>query len=315
MHSRCDPPKFDQQDWSQFDFSRWHLDGVNLDAASEAFAGLSEQFFNSAEWRQHFQGTLPDLQREALNFFKDHSRKLEKEKADVAQDFDDRIDAAQKRRQEFQKVVEKAAVPPVIDPVPDTYHLVVRVITADKSSLGLPGLVVQMTDPRNQKVTLVQAVTDKDGNAILTVPFEIASELDRHDTALEVLGPSNKSLVKLASGVCVRLGQTETKVVTIRESAEIEPLKKAALAIRAEQEAHNRNLVARIDRLKKEREARLHALECRIEDNQVIIDGIEQKAAPAARPSEAASEQGAQAKTEPTKEERPPAGKKGRKKA
>ena len=41
MRSPCGPPKFDQQDWSQFDFSRWHLDGVTLDAASAAFANLS----------------------------------------------------------------------------------------------------------------------------------------------------------------------------------------------------------------------------------------------------------------------------------
>ncbi|MGH2396560.1 MAG: hypothetical protein ACRDFW_06140, partial [bacterium] len=76
MHSRCDPPRFDQQDWSQFDFSRWHLDGVTLDAASAAFAGLSERLFNADEWRQHFQATLPALEREALSFFKGHSQHL-----------------------------------------------------------------------------------------------------------------------------------------------------------------------------------------------------------------------------------------------
>ena len=73
MQSRCGPPKFDQQDWSRFDFSRWHLDGVTLDAAAAAFAGLSDRLFNSAEWRQHFQAALPALEREALNFFKGHS--------------------------------------------------------------------------------------------------------------------------------------------------------------------------------------------------------------------------------------------------
>ena len=61
MQSRCDPPKFDQEDWSQFRFSRWHLNGVTLDAAAAAFAGLSERLFNSDAWRQHFQATLPAL--------------------------------------------------------------------------------------------------------------------------------------------------------------------------------------------------------------------------------------------------------------
>jgi hypothetical protein len=94
MDSPGSPPKFDQQDWSQFDFSRWHLDGVTLDAASAAFAGLSEQLFNSEEWRQYFQATLPALEREALSFFKGHSQQLRDEQNAVAQDFDRRITTA-----------------------------------------------------------------------------------------------------------------------------------------------------------------------------------------------------------------------------
>src|SRR5437660_2999067 len=178
MHSRCGPPKFDQQDWSQFDFSRWHLDGVTLDAASAAFAGLSERLFNSEEWQQHFQATLPASEREALSFFQGHSQQLRDQKNAVAQDFDRRITTAQERSDNFRRTAEATAAPPVVHASPNTFHLAVKVTTEDVR-LGLPGLAVQIIDPRNEDLALMQAITDRDGNAILTVPEEIAKEVDK----------------------------------------------------------------------------------------------------------------------------------------
>jgi len=276
MHSRCDPPQFDPQDWSQFDFSRWHLDGVTLDAAAAAFAGLSEQLFNSDEWRQHFQATLPALEHAGLSFFKDHSQQLRDERSAVTQDFDKRIAAAQKRSDDFRKSVEIAAAPPVVQASPNTFHLVVKVTTED-THLGLPGLTVQIMDPQNEKRALVHAITDRDGNAVLTVSGTTAKKVDKRDTALELLSPTGKTLVLLPSAVCVRLKQVETKVVTLQDAPDIEPQKNAALQMRAEREARLGNLAARVDALKKEREVRLHDLNCRLEDNEAIISELEPK--------------------------------------
>ena len=88
-------------------------------------------------------------------------------------------------------------------------------------------------DPQNEKRALVHAITDRDGNAILTVPEAIAKKVDKRDTALEILSPAGKTLVRLPSAVCVRLNQVETKVVTLHDSPEIGPQKSAALQIRA----------------------------------------------------------------------------------
>lgn len=309
MHSRCDPPKFDQQDWNQFDFSRWHLDGVTLDAASAAFAGLSEQLFNSEEWRQHFQAALPALEREALSFFKGHSKQLRDQKNAAAEDFDQRIVAAQRRSDDFRKSVEIAAAPPLVKAGSNTFHLAVKV-TIEDTRLDLPGLTVRIMDPRNKKIALVQAVTDRDGNAILTVPAqiaktggvgerplgiptvadrcaqvlgirtvpeEIAKKVDKGDTVLEVLSPAGKTLVTVPGAVCVRLNQVETKVVTLPDSPEIGPHKNAALGIRSEREARVASLAARIENLKRERETRLHDLDCRLKDNEAIIAELEPK--------------------------------------
>lgn len=276
MHPKCGPPNFDQQDWSEFDFSRWHLDGVMLDAASAAFAGLSERLFNSEEWRQHFQATLPGLEREALRFFKNHSQQLRDQKNVAAEDFDKRIAAAQKRSNDFRKSVEIAAAPPVVQASPSTFHLAVKVTITD-ARLDLPGLAVQIMDPRNEKIALVQAITDRDGNAILTIPEEIAKAVDKRDTVLEVLSPAGKTLAKLPGAVCVRLNQVETKAVNLPDSPEVEPHKSAALGLRTEREARAANLAARIETLKRERDARLHDLDCRLEDNEAITAELEPK--------------------------------------
>jgi len=304
MRSPCGPPKFDQQDWSQFDFSRWHLDGIALDATSAAVA---------QEWRQHFKATLPALQQGVLTVYRGHSRQLQDEKTSVAQDFDERIAAAQKRSEEFGKPIEAAASPPTVQADPHTFHLAVKVNAGEVH--GLPGVAVRMLDPRNPKTVLVQNVTDRDGNAILTVPTERAGELDKTDTLLEVRSPDGKSLQKLPDAVCIRLNQTDTKVITLRDAPSLKDLKAAALAIRSEREARARNLVARIDRLRKERQASLHDLDCRLEESEKIIAMLEQAPPPTPEPSGPASEQVARPRAEPSKEERSPAStsKKGRK--
>jgi len=312
MHSPCSPPKFDQQDWSQFDFSRWHLDGVALDAASAAFANLSEQFFNSDEWQQHFQATLPALEQAAISFFKDHSQQLRDQRNAVAEDFDKRITAAQERSDAFRRTVESASAPPVIEASPNKFHLAVRV-TSEDARFGLPGVAVQIIDPRNEKHILGHAITDRDGSAILTIAEEIAKELGKGDAALEVLSPAGQTLVKLPGAVCVRLNQVETKVVSIKDSEDIGPQKTAALQIRAEREAHMGNLAARIDSLKRECEARLHDLDCRSEDNEAIIAELEAKG-DTSQSAAAAPPQDMPPQTDASKGESPPVSKRSRKK-
>ena len=48
MRSPCDPPKFDEKDWSQFD-SGWHADGVSEEETDNAVADLAAKFFQSDE--------------------------------------------------------------------------------------------------------------------------------------------------------------------------------------------------------------------------------------------------------------------------
>jgi len=273
MHSKCDLPNFDEHDFKQFDFTRWHLDGLTLDAASAAFAGLAERLTNSPEWQQHVQASLPQLHTHVLASYQERSRELQEQQAITAKEFDHRIDAAEERAKAFRKSTEAAAAPPSVEQSPDAYHLAVKVNTRDR--LGLPGLIVQMMDPKEEKNVLAQAVTDPNGNAVLTLPADAVKEFDKQDTSFEILTPDGKVLQKEDGAVCVRIGQTETKVATIDDSAAIADHKAIGLRVQSEQEFEIRKLGVRIETLKSEREKRLRDFDQKLHCNQEIIDEIE----------------------------------------
>src|SRR5688500_10115478 len=122
MHSPCDPPEFVEEDWSKFDFSRWHLDGVKLGAAAAVVAEISERLFNSEEWGQNFQTTLPEFRQQAIDLFKDHSKDLREQRTAVVEDFKNRSTAAQQRSEAFRKSVEASSSPPVVEPTANAFH-------------------------------------------------------------------------------------------------------------------------------------------------------------------------------------------------
>ena len=315
MRSQCGPPKFDEKDWSKFDFSRWHLDDVTQDAAAAAVAGLTEKLFNSEEWRQNFQTTLPEFQQRALALFKTHAASLREERETTIKDFETRAAAAQQRSDEFRNSLEGATAAPVIDPGPDVFHAAVRVVSEKNAGLGIPNIVVQILDPNNEKVTLVESATNHDGNAVITVPPDKAKELDKRDTTLQAVDPAGKTLTRIPNAVCIRVGQTETRVVKIPESPAIAEHTKLASELRAERETHARRLAVRGEILKKELQNVLEVFDCRLKDSEAIVAELEKPTPPIteppkddAAPSKEASEPSKEAPSEdaPT-DAKPPA--------
>src|ERR1044071_9157932 len=126
MRSQCGPPEFDKQDFSKFDFSRWHLDGLTLDAVSTAVGGLTEKLFASEEWRKNFDATLPQFQGRTVDFFQQHLKDLQKERADTATNFENRAKAAEQVSTDFRKSIEVTAAPVVLDAVPNVFQGSVR---------------------------------------------------------------------------------------------------------------------------------------------------------------------------------------------
>src|SRR5262245_4784575 len=210
MQEPTRPPIFDPSAWAQFDFTRWHLDGLPVEAVPAAIADLAQRLFASDEWRQRFQASLSGVQRGVLDAYREQARQLEDEMTVAGRDFDERIAAARARSEASSKTSETAGSPPVVEPDPQTYHLGVRVTAARESHLGLPGVLVQVTAPRG-KTPLAQGLTDPDGNTLLAIPATEASEGARSDATLEVLTVDGKSLQKLPDDACVRPNQAATQ--------------------------------------------------------------------------------------------------------
>jgi hypothetical protein len=271
MSSPCDPPRFDEQDWSQFDFSRWHLDGLTTgDAAATALGELAQQFFGTPEWRQHFAATAPEIQGVARGFYQNHLAELREEKAVLQRDFTERVAVAEERAGDYRRTLATSAEPPPVDPDPSTFRLAVKIIGGAKA-VGLSGLVIRVLDPENERMPLVETVTDSDGNATLSVPPERAGELKEVHTTLTVRSLDGKSLQELKEAICIRLNQTETKIVRLADSADLAPYIAAALEGRAAREKLLQNLIGRVERLRAEQDTRLRDLDCRVTNTEKLI--------------------------------------------
>jgi hypothetical protein len=279
MHEPARPPVFDPRDWAQFDFSRWHLDGLAVEALPATVADLAQRLFTSDEWRQRVRTSLTTIQRGVLDAYREQARRLEEEKTAAGRDFDERIAAAQARSEESSKTGEAANSPPVVEPDPQTYHLGVRVTSAKDPHLGLPGVLVQVIAARD-KTPLAQGLTDPDGNTLLAIPATTASERAKSDATLEILTADGKSLQKLPETVSVRPNQAETKVIALKDSTDVAPLKRAALELRAQRDARGRELVTAIDRLRQEREARLAHLDRELQAVRATIAQLEGDSTP-----------------------------------
>ena len=273
MHSKCELPNFDDHDWKKFDFTRWHLDGLTLDAVSAAFAGLADGLSKSEEWQQHVQTSLPELQKQVLVSYQEHSRELEEQRVVMGKEFDHRIHAAQETAKDFRKSTEAAAAPPAMEQSPNAYHLAVKVNSKDR--LGLPGLIVQMMHPKEEKKVLAQALTDVNGNAVLALPAEVVKDFDKQDTSFEILTPEGKVLERMAGAVFLRIGKTETKVATVADTTEIASQKEVGLRAQSEREFEMRRLDVRVDTLRSEKEKRLKQYDHKLSCNQEIIAEIE----------------------------------------
>ena len=275
MKERCKPPQLDEQEWGQFDFSRWNLDVVAPDVVSKAIAGLTQQFFDSPEWQESVQATMPQIQQAALGVFKEEADRLRASRKVAEADFARSTATAKERTDAMRRGMAAAAAPQTPETTADAYHLSVRVTGAD-AALGFAGVLVEVADPRDPKAApIVAASTDVDGNATLTVGAELAKEIDKRDTTIVVKSPSGKLLARVVDGACVRVGQVETRVLNVKESADTESLKSAAVATRASREALLESLSARAPSLVQEQKVRLAALDCRLHDVDAMVSELE----------------------------------------
>jgi hypothetical protein len=269
MSFRCGPPKFDEQDFSQFDFTRWHLDGIQVDDVSSVLSGLAQSLFAAPEWRENFQTSLPQFQTQTAAFYQEHARQMEAQKSEIVKDYDARIAVAGDNAVALRASFDSAGNPPTVPVDLETFHLAVKVTTEDVR-LGLPGLAVRLVDPNKSDEVIAQATTDIDGNTILSVPKDRAKELDKTDLTVQVIGADGKPIQRVDRGACVRLNQVETRGITLARSL-VKDLQVAVLQRREVRQAQVAAAEGKAERLKQQRDALLEVTQCRLDEDQQII--------------------------------------------
>jgi len=308
MKPGCGPIKFDDQDWSRFDFSRWHLDSLRLDDPSAALANLAQQLFASPEWRQNFAATLPALKASVLQYFEQRTRELQAEAADLTRNLEERTASTRKQITAFQDRIRSAATPPVLTADPNTFQLGAKVL-AEESRLGLPELQVRVTDPRQKDRPLAEGITDLDGNAVLYLTKEQAEELahGKVEVTVEVLSPTTgKPLHRTERAFCPRPNHTETRVAALPASPDLEPYTAVANQTKTERESRLASLNTKIDRLQADHDTMQHGIKCHLDEAKSILDAIKEELKPGPQePPGEAPPPGRPTPPEPTTQPRP----------
>lgn len=288
MRSPCDPPKFDEKDWSQFDFSRWRAEGVAGDATGQAIADLATQFFQSEEWSTHFKATLPQVKDTVRKSYEAEAQALRQERQEAEQELKQRVAVADERAQALSRALQASASPPVLQARQDTFQLALRVVESS-TNLGLPEITARITDPRDSNRVLQETATDRDGNAVIALPPEIAKEFDNTRLALQVVAPNGKVIDARAADISIRLNGAETQVVSLKRSADIDGALNVATAAQAANAAQLKHVLARSERLKVANADRLREIDCQLKEVETLIaqtQGTSGPTTPPTRPAE-----------------------------
>jgi len=186
-----------------------------------------------------------------------------------------RLAGAKKESAAFQREFKAAGAPPLLKAEPNSFRLGAKVVE-ETTGLGLPGLHIRILDERYQGKVLAEGITDLDGNAVLFLNKEQATEMahSRTEPTVEVLTPDGKSLHRAPQALCPRPNHAETWVSSLAASRELEPHISLANETKAEREAHLANLQTKMDRLKAYYNGIQEERKCQLDHTHDILEDL-----------------------------------------
>lgn len=277
MKRKCGPVEFGDQDWSQFDFSRWQLNDLQLDEPATMLANLAQQFFASPEWRQHFTGNLTTVKTQALTYFEQQEKALEAKTIEINQELEARTASIRKQITSQQERLRRAAAPLLLTAEPTLFQLGIKILAKDQQ-LGLPAVEVQLIVPSQKGRVLDKGTTDLDGDVLFSLTQEQVEELTKAqiEIAVEVLNPQGKPIHRIDKTICPHVDQTDTRIVSIA-SKDLESSVAQANQRRAEQETQLSTLTEKISRLQSEYQMMAQDIRCQLEDIRTVIQQLKRE--------------------------------------
>ena len=268
---------FANLDWSKFDFTRWNLDGLDLDANSSTVTTLLQKVFAAPQWPQAFGSSLPGLKNVVIQHLTAQIADLRQSSAALDQELADRTAATQSLITALQNKIRQASVPPTLAANPNQFQLVAKAID-QQSQLGLPGLTVQLTDPADPETPIATATTDSSGNAILSITRQKAASLAKDktgDLTVSVLNSAGASLYSAANAVCAHPNQVETHIASIASTADTAPAIQIATQRSASDTSLLNSLNAKLDQLKSFYAAQQQDIQTQIAQTQSTVTAIQ----------------------------------------
>ena len=264
-------------DWSKFDFTRWNLSGLSLDPQSSTVVTLLQKVMAAPQWPQSFGSNLPTLKTAVIQRLTVETQNLQASSAALDQELATRTTATQTLVTAIQGKIRQSSVPPTLAANPNQFQLVAKAVD-QQSQLGLPGLTVQLSDPAAPEAPIATAVTDSNGNAILSVSRQKAARLAKGktgDLTLTVINSAGTSLYSAPNAVCAHPNQVETHVAAIPSSADTAPAVQIASQQFARDTTQLNSLTTKLDQLKVVYSARKQAIQTQITQIQSTIAAIQ----------------------------------------
>jgi hypothetical protein len=264
------------QDWSKFDFSRWNLEGLPLDAQSATLAGWVRDVTTSPQWEQKSVAGLTAIKAAVVQDFKGQVKVMQKRASALDAEQKARVDAATKQAAALEESIRIAGAPPAAAHDAASYQIAAKVLDR-KTRLGLPGLQVRIFEKESPETTLTSGTTDLNGNAVFKLTKEQANSLHKNkaEVAMEVLTPANKSVFTGAQFFAPKLNQVDTMVATLPASKDLAPHVSLASSAISQQRSLLAVMSTRIEAINAYSEQARTELDDRIQQLQQIIADLE----------------------------------------
>jgi hypothetical protein len=276
MNPKQDLTDIANQDWSKFDFTRWNLEGLNLDTQPATVAAWVRDARLSSQPAQAFARGMTAIKATVLKDLQSQVKQLKQGISAADAELSARTTATQNQIDALKEGMRAAALPPSACPEAESFQIAIKVVE-QSSRMGLSGLEVRVFDAMNPKVTLACGTTDHAGNVVLTLSKDQAESLNKNNAEIdmEVLTRGHKSV--LSGGHCLipKLNHASTLVASIQNSADLSPHLDAANAVVAQQEALLNALDVKLDALKVHYKEAKDEAQQQLELVQAIIADLE----------------------------------------
>jgi hypothetical protein len=237
MIAKPDLTNIASQDWSQYDFTRWNLEGLKLDAQPAALAGWVRDVTLSDQSVQAFVSGLGKVAAGALQDLQDQVKNIQARLSSAETELKTRLAIAEQEIVALEENVRMASAPVQPDPDPESFQISARV-TDESTLLGLPGLRLRLYDARSPKSTIATDTTDQNGNALFKLDRATTEKLAKGNATItmEVFGTGKKSLFTGGAAPAPKLKQAGTILASLQPSADISDNIAASSATSAQQD-------------------------------------------------------------------------------